>query len=176
MVWSPCGISHHSWGLEKSRQSDAWAPLSSTLEALLQTRRDLWVLHVGAQRAIAQPDLGVAYNETCLLMESGGSERVEERPTHGEALPWFLELLFMVGGGLGLSPGMATCQRCDVGHFIEPLCASVSTPVKCVQWQRAFPLALGFYLLYTHAPHSCCPWGNAPEHPGPVLGKADLGL
>ena len=59
----------------------------STLEALLQTRRDLWVLHVGAQRAIAQPDLGVAYNETCLLMESGGSERVEERPTHGEALP-----------------------------------------------------------------------------------------
>ena len=34
--------------------------------------------------------------------------------------------------GLGLSPGMATYQLCDVGYFIEPLRASVSTPIKWV--------------------------------------------
>lgn len=68
----------------------------------------------------------------CLLTQSGGSEKVGERPKHGGALPGVLGLSHAGGGDLGSSSGTATYQLCDVGHFIEPLCASVSTPIKWV--------------------------------------------
>ena len=78
-----------------------------------------------------------------------------------------------------MSPGMASHQLCDLGHFTKPLCASVATPIKRIIIISIFFLRVGVFLLYTQALSHLV---VAPASPGEqllhsqalCLGKAGL--